>query len=253
MAEQTISELVKYVIEILSEEAKKRIKEALKDLAKAVVKELVTPIHDFFKTKLEKEWIPLVKSAAEKGVEWGKKKLWEMKCTIVGTCNDNETDIVLLIDHAKYTQAQRDHPDDVHTQSGVAIVAKAGAKLAARQVASKVTTKAMTEVVRSAGRSALRVTSRELVRRSADVGLKAALTSAANPVGIGADIAQLGLELCGFKTCGKVVGAVGNMASGAMVGFVLGGPIGAGIGAAAGFGLWYLGEAVGAAVDWLFG
>ena len=90
---------------------------------------------------------------------------------------------------------------------------------------------------------------KEAVEQTAKAGLmattKATFKMAANPVGIAADFAQAGLELAGKKDAGKAVGATGNIASGAMTGFVLGGPLGAGVGAAAGYGLWFMGEVVG--------
>jgi len=52
-----------------------------------------------------------------------------------------------------------------------------------------------------------------------------------NYVGIAADTAEFLLEEMGYKSEAKVVGRVGNMASGAMIGFSMGGPLGAAIGA----------------------
>lgn len=63
-----------------------------------------------------------------------------------------------------------------------------------------------------------------------------------NLVGIAADLAQLELECHGYANLGKVVGAGGNIASGAMTGFALGGPIGAAVGGVGGFCLWGIGE-----------
>ncbi len=51
----------------------------------------------------------------------------------------------------------------------------------------------------------------------------------AAPVGILADGAQMGLEYFGHEKAGKAVGATGNVASGALTGFALGGPVGAAI------------------------
>jgi len=60
-----------------------------------------------------------------------------------------------------------------------------------------------------------------------------------NYVGIAADAAEFGLGMMGCESQGKVVGAVGNTASGAMTGFSVAGPPGAAIGAGVGLLLWY--------------
>ena len=60
-----------------------------------------------------------------------------------------------------------------------------------------------------------------------------------NYVGIAADAAEFGLGMMGYKSEGKVVGAVGNTASGAMTGFSVAGPPGAAIGAGVGLLMWW--------------
>ena len=64
-------------------------------------------------------------------------------------------------------------------------------------------------------------------KRVKDFALKASiraskLLKAANLVGLAADLAQFVLEYYDYPTAGKIVGAVGNTASGAMAGFALG-------------------------------
>uniref|UniRef100_A0A1X7V9P0 Uncharacterized protein n=1 Tax=Amphimedon queenslandica TaxID=400682 RepID=A0A1X7V9P0_AMPQE len=68
--------------------------------------------------------------------------------------------------------------------------------------------------------------------------------AACTGIGLAADVAQAGLEHYGYKEAEKVVGASGNVASGAIYGAALGGPVGAGVSALVGFGLWGAGEIV---------
>ena len=80
---------------------------------------------------------------------------------------------------------------------------------------------------------------------------KSTLKMATSPLGVSviADLLQAGLEYAGYKEVGKKVGAVGNMAGGAMMGFALWGLPGAGIGATLGGGIWLLGEVAGRAFE----
>ena len=94
---------------------------------------------------------------------------------------------------------------------------------------------------KSLGRSSVQILTKYIVR----YGFKGSLKSAAMPVGAVADIAQAGLECAGYEEAGKKVGIVGNIGSGAMFGFALGGPAGAVVGAGGGTVLWLGGEAVG--------
>ena len=94
---------------------------------------------------------------------------------------------------------------------------------------------------KSLGRLSVKFVTKNVVK----VGLKGTLKGAAMPVGVAADVAQAVLEYAGYEEAGKKVGMFGNVASGAMVGFALGGPAGAGVGAAGGTLLWLGGEAVG--------
>ena len=60
------------------------------------------------------------------------------------------------------------------------------------------------------------------------------------PVGIFADVAELGLRKFGYEKEGKAVGATGNTVSGAMLGFSVGGPPGAAIGGGLGLLMWWI-------------
>ena len=91
-----------------------------------------------------------------------------------------------------------------------------------------------------------------IVVQPVKLGLKTTMISLKgvnNPVAIVADLAQFALEYYGYEEAGKVVGAGGNIASGAMAGFALGGPIGAAVGGVGGLCLWGVGEAAGYAAE----
>lgn len=96
-----------------------------------------------------------------------------------------------------------------------------------------------------------------LVKQGANLAVrnasKALLKGAALPplavVQVVPDVAQVGLELCGWKEAGKQVGKYGNVASGAIVGGAIAGPLGIGVGALAGFVIWGAGEVVGNMVE----
>lgn len=66
--------------------------------------------------------------------------------------------------------------------------------------------------------------------------------TASNPLGWGSDLAQLTLEVLGYKTAGKFIGAGGNIMAGVVSGFAVGGPSGALLGGTMGLGLWVAGE-----------
>ena len=77
-------------------------------------------------------------------------------------------------------------------------------------------------------------------------------TKYATPLGVGADLAQAGLEWTGHKEVGKAVGVTGNIASGALMGAPFG-PPGAALGALGGFVMWGAGEVIGGLVERAFG
>jgi len=100
----------------------------------------------------------------------------------------------------------------------------------------------------------VKVSVRQGAKQVAKKGAKTTATGlvkAVNPVGIGADIAQAGLEYMGMEKVGKAVGMTGNIAAGAMLGSV-GGPPGAVVGMLGGFLVWGAGEVVGSAIDYAF-
>ena len=94
-------------------------------------------------------------------------------------------------------------------------------------------------------KSSGRVSFQLLAKNAIRIGVKQTLKGAAMPVGAVADIAQAGLEYAGYEEVGEKIGVAGNVASGAMVGFALGGPVGAGVGVAGGALFWLGGQTVG--------
>ena len=94
---------------------------------------------------------------------------------------------------------------------------------------------------KSFGRLSVKIATKNVVK----FGVKGALKSASMPLGAVADIAQAGLEYAGHPRAGESVGVAGNIGSGAMLGFAIGGPVGAGVGAGGGALFWLGGEALG--------
>lgn len=86
------------------------------------------------------------------------------------------------------------------------------------------------------------------VKKVGSQSIKRAL-SIANPAGVIFDLGQAGVEYAGYEKQGKAIGKWGNVGTGAVTGFVVGGPLGAAVGALTGFGTWVVGEAFGRAID----
>ena len=84
----------------------------------------------------------------------------------------------------------------------------------------------------------VKVATRAVVKTTGKTVVKVSL----NPDGIAADFTQEGLEMAGYKNAEKTVGSVGNISSGAVAGFLVGGPLGAAVGALTGAVLWGAGE-----------
>ena len=142
----------------------------------------------------------------------------------------------------------REHPEVLKCLSMMAIKAtrgtvvtafvKAGVRQGAKQVAKQGAKQVAKQGAKEAAKQGAKTVATGLVK-------------AVNPVGIGADLAQLGLEYVGMEEIGKKVGMAGNIAAGAMLGSV-GGPPGAVVGALGGFLMWGAGEVVGKTIDYAF-
>lgn len=88
------------------------------------------------------------------------------------------------------------------------------------------------------------IVSKEVLRLT----LKGAFTLAGHGVAIVADITQMILEHFGYTKTGKAVGLCGNIAGGAIVGGITGGPIGAVVGGVGAAVIWGIGQLIG----WFF-
>ena len=156
------------------------------------------------------EWARIAQNAIERGIDWGRRKLDEIKLEIVKTCKENSELITTLTE----------------------LAAKSGIRVAA-EIAAK-----------EAGRAFFKSATKNCMKNAIKVGLKTTV----NPVAIGSDIAQGFLQYAGYKEVGRKVGLLGNIGSCAAFGLVAGGPIGAAFGIVAGGGTWIAGELVGAVV-----
>ena len=211
---------------MLKKHGREEIKKYLKNTGVILTEEFIKRTNAYLERKIP-EWGDLVEEAVQKGIYWAKTRLLALKSPIISWCNQNASQLLGFIQSVPMSCKKS--------------VTKTLSKQAGRKVASKVTKKAATEAVE------------KLAANTAKSFAVKGVASGANPLGLVADVTQMGLELTGHETAGKVVGATGQMVSGAMTGFVLGGPIGAGIGAAAGYGLWKGGEVIGDTVEWMLG
>ena len=165
------------------------------------------------------EWKDIAQDVIDRGTEWGKSQLEPLKEKI--------------IDRLKEKTKQ------VHLDGGTKCFGKAAWKtvvlvVAKEEVVKKTAVTVIIEVFKWATRQAGKQATKQT--------FKGAIKMGANPVGIVADVAQAGLEMTGNKEVGKAVGATGNVASAAAIGFTTGGPVGAAVGAAAGLAFWGAGE-----------
>ena len=158
------------------------------------------------------EFRDIVQIGIEKGMEEARKALKVVLILVIKFCSENKE--VLK------------HLSKMATKTTRGIVVNGLVKVAVRQGAKQVAKKGA---------------------KTAATGL----VKAVNPVGIGADIAQAGLEYMGKEKVGKAVGMTGNIAAGAMLGSV-GGPPGAVVGMLGGFLVWGAGEVVGSVIDYAF-
>lgn len=94
-----------------------------------------------------------------------------------------------------------------------------------------------------------KIVAKRMVVTAGKTGVKAAFKTVANPVGILSDVGQAYFEATGREELGKNIGKVGNVTSGAMMGFAVGGPVGAAVGASVGGLLWVTGEVAGKLFD----
>ena len=195
------------------------------------------------------EWKPLIDDAIDFGLPWALKKLDSLKYNILKECSKGS-----------YTSfALKSFSRDLAARKMTKIAAEKVTKAVMKTGVAKGANKALANIV---SKAATNGTVKAVAKIGSKVAVKAgpALVKAATPIGIVADVAQIGLEVEGHKKIGKTVGATGNMASmaivGAVVGSPLGGPVGstvgAGVGATVGLTLWAVGEGIGWLTDKIF-
>lgn len=185
------------------------VKRVLRWLGQMVLKAVEHVVFQWLVVNI-REWAGIARRAVVEGLQWGLRQLETLKDEIIRRWREN---LGGLAGSAAILSVK-----------GVVkapIIVIAGINYAVETVAKQTLKKA----VSTAGKQAIKI--------------------GANPVGIIADITQAGLEMSGYKEIGKAVGATGNMASTAMLGFVAGGPLGAAVGAIVGLGFWGVGELVG--------
>lgn len=194
------------------------------------------------------EWRRLLDDARRNGLKWANRKFQALTRKILLWCENNKERLLKIL------------KEEVDSKYGTA---KTAAKYAGREAISYGAKNAVKKVATTTTVTTTTKYFFGLYSRATTTQVVKAVTisstrclKAASPIGIVSDIVQLGLETNGHKNAGKVVGASGNMISGAMMGFALGGPVGAGIGLAAGLGVWKGGEVVGNivgnAMEWAF-
>ena len=181
-------------------------------------------------------WRDLIRQGIEHGINVAQKALRKVKDLVVKACQKSPE----LMKHlakigTKFAARQL-----------IPAASKAVAKQVAQGAAKTITSEAAEQIVKESAKQALSQASKQALAQSAK-----SLAKATNPIAIGADITQAGLEMAGYKEAGKAVGASGNIAAGAILGSVAG-PPGAAVGAVAGLGVWLLGEGVGYAIGKLF-
>lgn len=205
------------------------------------------------------EWKAIARDVINRGVQWGIAQMEPLKDKLIQLYHNNDgggakcagkvvcKTLVLTMAETSAKQAVQ-----AATKSVVQTSAKQAVHVATKTVARKsgaiVVKQATKKAVTTAGKQAAKQATKQAVstagKQVATQTLKGAIAMGANPMGIAADLAQAGFEMTGHKEVGKAVGATGNMASGAMAGFLTGGPPGAVLGALAGLTYWGVGEAL---------
>ena len=226
-------------------------------LGHEIVQSALKETWKIFNEWLEKKyggWNEILKTAFDKGEQPAISALEAAKDEIVGICKENSK---LLEQLAKVTT--KACLSSVGTKQALKAAAnlsvQEGTKQAAKIVAAQATKSATKEVIKATtieGTKQTVIQATKLVAAQSTKSVTKSLKSAANPLSLGADLTQAGLEVAGYKEAGKVVGVTGNIAAGALAGSVFG-PPGAVLGALGGFAIWGAGEVVGGLVDRAFG
>lgn len=222
--------------------------EVARGLLCPLVEGALTLIHEFLINNLQ-EWHQLVARTLEEGTEWGIARVKNLMDAIVKVCRENEVFMRQLVKFGVKPASRVLF--EVGSKAAVKtivtkVAAKKAAKAAAKEAAETWFIKRTFTVVYE---QCTKMFVKKAVTTTWKATAKATCKTAANPVGIISDVAQVGCELAGHKELGKRVGQAGNITSGAMMGFVVGGPAGAAVGAAVGGFIWYGGEVAGELLD----
>lgn len=190
-------------------------------------------------------WREIFKKGFESGQQAVLKALEAVKDEIIRVCEENHALLRQLTMLA--TKSLTSAASKVASKATVSVLAKEASQQAAKQSTKVSLTFTMTWSPKISAGIAAKKTSKMAVGQIAK-----SATKYATPLGVGADLAQAGLELLGYKEVGKAFGVTGNIASGALMGAPFG-PPGVALGALVGFVTWGGGEVVGGLVDRAFG
>ena len=190
-------------------------------------------------------WKEILKKAFEVGVQAALSALEAVKDEIIRVCNENHRLLEQLTKLA--TKSFTSAASKVASKAAANVLAKEMSQQAVKQSTKASVTLTLTWSPKVSIGLAAKKTSKMAVGQIGKSAFKYA-----TPLGVGADLAQAGLEWAGHKEVGKAVGISGNIAAGALMGASFG-PPGAALGALGGFAIWGAGEVIGGLVDRAFG
>ncbi|XP_019850736.1 PREDICTED: uncharacterized protein LOC109581234 [Amphimedon queenslandica] len=222
-----IKALIGLVVDLWNSISEQKI---VKKLTEAACKEA----NDYLEKKYG-GWREIVRDTVRQGIDKAAEILQNAKESILEFIQENKEFLKILTQGA--------------AKGGARLIAQCVTKEIARKGTTAVTAVAKSAVTQGGKQFASRAT-KQVVIQGLKQGIKSATT--ATGIGLAADVAQAGLEYHGYEKEGKVVGATGNVASGALLGGVVAGPPGIAIGALGGFLIWGGGEVVGKVIDKTF-
>ena len=214
------------------------------DIKKVALKEAWDILNEYLQNKFG-GWKEILKKAFEVGLQAALSALEAVKDEIIRVCKENHRLLEQLTKLA--TKSFTSAASKLATQATANVLAKEMSQQAVKQSTKASLILTVTWSPKFSVGVAAKKTSKVAVGQIAK-----SVTKYATPLGIGADMAQAGLEWAGHKEVGKAVGITGNIASGALMGAPFG-PPGAVLGALGGFAIWGAGEVIGGLVGRAFG
>ena len=214
------------------------------------------------------QWNEIVREAINRGIAAGQQLLRKIKSAILRFCQENPRIAeaiarfgaktigklaVNIVTKGTAKLATRAVEKTALKKAGITVIKTAGKTVI--KTAEKVMIKTANKtVMKSAGKTVIKTAGKTVVKTGGKTTLKTAgkaviKAASLSPGVIIADFTQEGLEMAGYKKTGKTFGSVGNIGSGAVTGFMVGGPIGAAVGALTGAALWGAGEVAGYCVE----